>query len=61
MTLVDRLSGVSEQIACSVNGNAGVYLVPAFVGLGAPYWDHVAQACISGMGRYHQAHCAGGA
>jgi glycerol kinase len=50
LKLIDS-PGVSEQIACSVNGNAGVYLVPAFVGLGAPYWDHVARACISGMGR----------
>jgi glycerol kinase len=41
----------AETIACSVHGNGGVYFVPAFVGLGAPYWDHEARACICGMGR----------
>jgi glycerol kinase len=41
----------AESIARSVTGNGGVYLVPAFVGLGAPYWDHEARACICGMGR----------
>jgi glycerol kinase len=41
----------SEELAVSVSGNNGVYLVPAFVGLGAPYWDNGARACISGMGR----------
>jgi glycerol kinase len=41
----------AEPIALSVNSNGGVYLVPAFVGLGAPYWDHEARATICGMGR----------
>lgn len=41
----------AEPIARSLPGNGGVYLVPAFVGLGAPYWDHEARACICGMGR----------
>ncbi|OFY68610.1 MAG: glycerol kinase [Bacteroidetes bacterium RBG_13_43_22] len=41
----------SEQIALSVPDNNGVYFVPAFVGLGAPYWDNRARACLSGMGR----------
>jgi len=41
----------AELLARSVSGNGGVYLVPAFVGLGAPYWDHEARACICGMGR----------
>lgn len=41
----------SEQIALSVKDNNGVYLVPAFVGLGAPYWDNRARACLSGMAR----------
>lgn len=31
--------------------NEGVYLVPAFVGLGAPYWDPYARAAITGMNR----------
>jgi glycerol kinase len=41
----------TEELARSVDGNNGVYLVPAFVGLGAPYWDNQARACISGMSR----------
>jgi glycerol kinase len=39
----------SGEIAVSVQDNNGVYLVPAFVGLGAPYWDNQARATISGM------------
>jgi len=41
----------AEEIALSVNDNGGVYLVPAFVGLGAPYWDSDARAVICGMRR----------
>jgi glycerol kinase len=41
----------AEPIAHSVESNCGVYLVPAFVGLGAPYWDHQARASITGMCR----------
>ena len=41
----------SEQLAVSLEGNHGVYLVPAFVGLGAPYWDNSARAAITGMSR----------
>ncbi len=41
----------TETLATSVDGNNGVYLVPAFVGLGAPYWDNQARAAISGMSR----------
>ena len=41
----------TEKLATSVNENNGVYLVPAFVGLGAPYWDNEARAAIVGMGR----------
>lgn len=41
----------TEDLAISVDGTNGVYLVPAFVGLGAPYWDNSARATISGMGR----------
>jgi glycerol kinase len=40
-----------EPLATKVEGNNGVYLVPAFVGLGAPYWDNEARACIIGMSR----------
>ncbi|MDX1284500.1 MAG: glycerol kinase GlpK, partial [Draconibacterium sp.] len=41
----------TEELAKSLDGNSGVYLVPAFVGLGAPYWDNEARACIVGMSR----------
>jgi glycerol kinase len=41
----------SEHLALSVIDNNNVYFVPSFVGLGAPYWDNQARACISGMGR----------
>jgi glycerol kinase len=44
-------SKISEELAASVDTNNGVYIVPAFVGLGAPYWDNDARACISGMPR----------
>lgn len=41
----------SERLALSVPDSNGVYFVPAFVGLGAPYWDNNARASISGMSR----------
>jgi len=41
----------TEILATSVENNNGVYLVPAFVGLGAPWWDPGARACLSGMAR----------
>ncbi len=41
----------TEAIAKSVPDNAGVYLVPAFVGLGAPYWDAYARGTIVGLTR----------
>ena len=41
----------SETLALSVPDNAGIYLVPAFAGLGAPYWDNEARAGIVGMAR----------
>lgn len=44
-------AGETEALATSVEGNNGVYLVPAFVGLGAPYWDNRARAILSGMSR----------
>lgn len=40
-----------EPLATSVENNNDVYLVPAFVGLGAPYWDNEARASLSGMPR----------
>ncbi len=39
----------SGKIASKVPDNGGVYFVPAFTGLGAPYWDNNAQAMITGF------------
>lgn len=41
----------TEAMATSVENSAGVYLVPAFVGLGAPYWDAYARGSIQGLTR----------
>lgn len=40
-----------ETLAGSVPDNGGVYMVPAFVGLGAPYWDSYARGTIVGLTR----------
>ncbi|MDF2726117.1 MAG: glycerol kinase, partial [Paenibacillus sp.] len=40
-----------DSLLASVRDNEGVYLVPAFVGLGAPHWRPDARAAISGMNR----------
>ena len=39
----------SEALAVSVADNDGVYLVPAFVGLGAPHWDSGARGLLTGI------------
>lgn len=41
----------TEMLAASVDDSGGVYLVPAFVGLGAPYWDPYARGTIVGITR----------
>ncbi len=41
----------SEELARSIPDNGGVYLVPAFVGLGAPWWDANARGTIFGLTR----------
>ena len=41
----------SEYFATSVPDNGGVYIVPAFTGLGAPYWDMYARGTIFGLTR----------
>ena len=41
----------SEAVATSVDSSDGVYVVPAFVGLGAPYWDQYARGTIVGLTR----------
>ena len=44
-------SGEVETLAGSVPDSGGVYMVPAFVGLGAPYWDSSARGAIFGLTR----------
>ncbi len=44
-------SGESGKIASSLDDNGGVYFVPAFTGLGAPYWDMYARGAILGLTR----------
>ena len=44
-------SGDVEALAGEVPDNGGVYMVPAFVGLGAPYWDPYARGTIIGLTR----------
>lgn len=41
----------TEEMATSLDSNEGVYLVPAFVGLGTPYWDDEARGAIFGITR----------
>lgn len=41
----------TESLAQSINSTRGVYLVPAFTGLGAPYWDPLARGAIFGLTR----------
>jgi glycerol kinase len=41
----------TEALATSVPDTGGVYVVPAFVGLGAPYWDQYARGTIVGLTR----------
>ncbi|HUZ17006.1 MAG TPA: glycerol kinase GlpK [Spirochaetia bacterium] len=41
----------SELLAASIDDSGGVYVVPAFVGLGAPYWDMYARGAIVGLTR----------
>ncbi|MFN3266801.1 MAG: glycerol kinase GlpK [Deinococcales bacterium] len=51
-----------ETLAASVSDNGGVYVVPAFAGLGAPHWDAYARGAILGLtrgtGRAHIARAA---
>ncbi len=39
----------TESIAMEIKESGGVYFVPAFAGLGAPYWDMSARGCIVGI------------
>jgi glycerol kinase len=55
-------AGESEALAASLDGNDGVYFVPALTGLGSPYWDPYARGTIVGLtrgsGRAHLARAA---
>jgi glycerol kinase len=46
-----RTAAEIEPLAASVADNGGVYLVPAFAGLGAPHWDPFARGAILGVTR----------
>ena len=46
-----RTAEESEALAMTVKDSAGVFLVPAFVGLGAPYWDSYARGTMVGLTR----------
>lgn len=46
-----RTSGEVEDLAAKVNDTGGVYMVPAFAGLGAPHWDQHARGTITGITR----------
>ncbi len=52
----------TESVAMSVSDNGGVYLVPAFTGLGAPHWDMYARGTVVGLtrgtGRKHMVRAA---
>ena len=46
-----RSSSQSEDCARMVNDTNGVYIVPAFSGMGAPYWNPYARGCVVGLSR----------
>ena len=50
LKLIDN-AAQSEELAAAVPDTNGVYVVPAFVGLGAPYWDMYARGTIVGLTR----------
>ncbi|MEQ8190685.1 MAG: glycerol kinase GlpK [Candidatus Eremiobacterota bacterium] len=50
MKLIDSAED-SEYFATKVSDSNGVYVVPAFVGLGAPYWDMYSRGLITGLTR----------
>lgn len=50
LRMIDAASEV-EKLALSVEDNGGVYIVPAFTGLGAPHWDMYARGAVFGITR----------
>lgn len=58
LNLIDKAADI-EPLAASVEDNGGVYIVPAFSGLYAPYWKDDARGVIVGLTRYaNRAHIA---
>jgi glycerol kinase len=53
LQLIDEVE-TSEKIAIEAGDNGGVYFVPAFVGLGSPYWNKNAKALITGLTLYSE-------
>ena len=49
--LIEKSADI-EALARTVNDNGGVYFVPAFSGLYAPYWNDDARGVIAGLTRY---------
>jgi glycerol kinase len=49
--LIEKSADI-ETLACTVEDNGGVYFVPAFSGLYAPYWKDDARGVIAGLTRY---------
>ncbi len=41
----------AEEMATAIPSSEGLYIVPAFVGLGAPYWDPYARGAMLGITR----------
>ena len=58
----EQPDGLVSELAATVDSSAGVYLVPAFAGLGAPHWDDRARGVLCGLtrgaGRAHVARAA---
>jgi len=50
MKIIDSVAE-SDELATAIRDTNGVYVVPAFIGLGAPYWDMRAQGAIVGLTR----------
>lgn len=48
LKLID-ISDETETLACAIPDNGGVYLIPAFIGLSAPYWRADVQGAIVGL------------
>jgi glycerol kinase len=46
-----QTAGESESVASQVESSEGVYVVPAFVGLGTPYWDSEVRGAVFGLTR----------